>query len=229
MSKTVTVYADPISQPSRSVIIFCKAAKIPHKVHPIRFQAREHKSPEFLEITPMGTVPAVVDSDGIVIRDSAAAFRYLATKFDVAEHWIPRANAEACARVDEYLHWHHMNTRLASVEYFWQAFLLPRMKGLEVEADKEKKLRRRLIRVAQNLERIFLRNSKFISGNEVSVADLAACCELEQCSVAGLELKKEVPALGAYMERVRLRLAPHYDDVHKDLYEMRRDMMQSKI
>jgi hypothetical protein len=65
---------------------------------------------------------------------------------------------------------------------------------------------------------------KYIAGSDpegvISVADILACCELEQTSMAGYDVRKDRPILTEYMDRVKADLNPHYDDVHKVVYMM---------
>jgi len=44
--------------------------------------------------------------------------RYVAVKFNMAEHWYPRADAHTQARVDEFLHWQHLCVRKPTIEVF---------------------------------------------------------------------------------------------------------------
>ena len=48
---------------------------------------------------------------------SAAIMRYLVSKYNLPDHWYP-SNPECRARVDEYLDWHHTNTRAGAAGYF---------------------------------------------------------------------------------------------------------------
>ena len=43
--------------------------------------------------------------------------RYLVSKYNLPDHWYP-ANPERRAKVDEYLDWHHTNTRAGAAMYF---------------------------------------------------------------------------------------------------------------
>jgi len=55
----------------------------------------EHKSAEYLKLSPLGQVPTLVDGD-IVITDSTAALVYLAKKY-AATNWLPEDPAGAAA------------------------------------------------------------------------------------------------------------------------------------
>jgi glutathione S-transferase len=55
----------------------------------------EHKTAEYLELSPLGQVPTLVDGD-IVITDSTAALVYLAKKY-AATNWLPEDPAGAAA------------------------------------------------------------------------------------------------------------------------------------
>ena len=50
---------------------------VPHTLHLLDFDKREHKSPEYLKINPAGVVPALV-IDGQVITEAAAIVMHLA-------------------------------------------------------------------------------------------------------------------------------------------------------
>ena len=63
---------------------------------------------------------------------------------------------------------------------------------------------------------------------QISVADILACCELEQPQMAGYNVREGRPVLAEYMDRVTGLLNPHYDEAHKVLYQMR-DKFGGKI
>lgn len=74
------------------------------------------------------------------------------------------------------------------------------------------------------IEQIWLDNGKknyIAGGDKISVADIVAVCELEQPLMAGFDVRTNRPVLTAYMERIRLELNPHYDDVHQKVYQVR--------
>ena len=53
---TLKIFADLMSQPSRALPLFCRAAKIPHELKELRIQKGEFKSPEISKINPLQTV-----------------------------------------------------------------------------------------------------------------------------------------------------------------------------
>ncbi|WP_026732686.1 glutathione S-transferase family protein [Fischerella sp. PCC 9605] len=61
---------------------------------------REHKSPQFLKLNPLGQIPVLTDED-VVIRDSQAILVYLARKYGT-EEWLP-LEPESMAKVMQWL------------------------------------------------------------------------------------------------------------------------------
>jgi glutathione S-transferase len=106
---SLKVFADLLSQPSRGIYIFCKAANIPFDFKSIRLAKLEHKTEEFAKVNPFQVVPAIEDN-GVNIIESVAILRYLTNTHKVADHWYPKEPL-AQARIDEYLSWQHANTR----------------------------------------------------------------------------------------------------------------------
>lgn len=87
------------------------------------------------------------------------------------------------ARVDEFLEWQHLTLRYGCGTYFMRCWLLP-INGLghmpsedainEIVQEMEKHLK--------TVEKIWLRDTKFVSGNKLSIADLIGASEIEQIS-----------------------------------------------
>ena len=131
-------------------------------------------------------VPLVEDGD-LFINDSCAALRYLATTRKVDEHWYPRQDPVAQVRVDEYLHWHHGNVRMNCMMFFQHRWMLPFMSKRAPDWDAVEEWRKKMNDTLDVFERVWLDGGKkkFITGDKVSVADIMACCEMEQPSITG--------------------------------------------
>ncbi|KAF9623919.1 hypothetical protein IFM89_006646 [Coptis chinensis] len=107
---TLNIYADRMSQPSRAIIIFCKANGIEFEENKVEIFKREHKKPEYLEINPMGQVPSIAHGE-FKLFESHAILSYLACAFPgVADNWYP-ADLRKRAKINSVLDWHHSNLR----------------------------------------------------------------------------------------------------------------------
>ena len=90
------------------------------------------------------------------------------------------------------------------------------------EADVAKQLKI-MTKALDTVESVWLEKgkNKYITGSDkISVADIQACCELEQPSLAGYDVREGRPVLAEYMRRVQEELNPHYDEVHKVVYQL---------
>lgn len=76
-------------------------------------------TPEFRKINPMRKVPAIVDTDNdLALAESHSILKYLAYKFNVPEQWYPRQDYVKQAKINEFLDFHHSNTRKCSFLFF---------------------------------------------------------------------------------------------------------------
>ncbi|XP_048042584.1 glutathione S-transferase theta-1-like [Megalobrama amblycephala] len=106
--QAVKAYLDLVSQACRAVLIFLKDNKIPHTVENIAIRKGQQKTPNS-KLNPMQKLP-VLEDNGFVLTESDAILKYLATAYNVPEHWYLKL-PEKRARVDEYTAWNHANTR----------------------------------------------------------------------------------------------------------------------
>jgi glutathione S-transferase len=183
-----------------------------------------HKTPEYTKINPFQVVPAITDN-GIPIIESCAILRYLAFTRDVDDHWYPK-NPLLQSKVTSYLDWQHLNTRWNCARYFQVSWLIPMMTQEPIDKTAQGTFLSQMENTLKDIEQIWLEGGKrkYIAGPDgegaISVADIMACCELEQPSMAGYDVRKGRPILEEYMNRVKEDLNPHYDDVHKVVYMM---------
>ena len=157
--------------------------------------------------------------DGKPLVESLAIMRYLASTQPIEDHWYPK-DPYSRAKVDEYLEWQHNNTRLNCVMYFQTKWLIPSMTQSSPNEKRVQSFKGKMETNLQEIENIWLDGGKknFIAGDELSVADIWACCELEQPSMAGYDVREGRPIIDQYMARVKEGLNPHYDDLHKMVY-----------
>ncbi|XP_041792578.1 glutathione S-transferase theta-2 isoform X2 [Chelmon rostratus] len=176
--RLVEVYLDLLSQPCRAIHILLNCNKVPHTVRPVALRKGENRTPDFTKLNPMQKVPVMVDN-GFVLTESDAIMKYLATKYDIPEHWYPR-QPERRARVDEYTAWHHNNTRPHAAKVFILEVLLPAQSGSQVDEVRLTRALSELDDTLDKLESMFLGRQPFLCGDDITVADLLAICELMQ-------------------------------------------------
>ncbi|NNL85871.1 MAG: glutathione S-transferase family protein [Myxococcales bacterium] len=178
------VYGVPNSQPVRAVLWLCLLKGLPFELR-MTSQDRHAKRPEYLDaINPRGTIPAI-DDGGVVLWESHAIMIYLCEKHGWTDYWP--ADLVHRARVNQYLHFHHRNTR--ELVQSWSQALWPTVFGVE-DPDEGWLLRNTFVGVPNNeavargaLEVIesLLATSGFIAGGTgPTLADLSAYEELGQ-------------------------------------------------
>ncbi len=79
------------------------------------------------------------------------------------------------------------------------------------------------------IETVYLKDRDYICGDDITIADLLAVCELMQPMAAGEDIFPGHDKLRMYMERVKARLQPHFDEAHKFIYRLRDINAQSRI
>jgi glutathione S-transferase len=212
--KPISVFVDMMSQPSRTVVWFCKLTNIPHEVKLIQISKGEHKKPEYLRVHPLGKVPAIEDlNTNLCLFESHAILRYLAQQYHAPEHYYPSNNFVLRAKIDQYLDWHHSNTRASLARYFQVKFLMPRT-GKSVEPKVAEKTTSDLETTLDQLENIWLKDHRFLAGDKISIADLSCYGEIANLYPTKYDLKKR-PKLANWISE--LEKLPHYDEVHSIL------------
>ncbi|HKP61518.1 MAG TPA: glutathione S-transferase family protein [Polyangiales bacterium] len=90
MSDEITFYTNPMSR-GRIAHWMLEEVNVPYRLQVLDFDKREHKTPEYLAINPMGKVPTIVHR-GVVVTEAAAICAYLADAFPKAELAPPIAD-----------------------------------------------------------------------------------------------------------------------------------------
>ena len=108
------------------------------------------------------------------------------------------------AKVDEYLDWHHNGLRLGAGGFFFRKYISPFTgKPAPKEAIEESLM---ILKKSLNLmETYWLKdeNQLYLIGNEISIADLSAACELAQTRAASeLKLVSEYPKVTKWLNRM---------------------------
>ena len=68
------------------------------------------------------------------------------------------------------------------------------------------------------MEEHFLKETKFVNGDQISIADLLAVCELTQLWMTDEDVTADRPRIAQWIADVKSTLSPHFDEVHKMVY-----------
>ncbi|XP_059909119.1 glutathione S-transferase theta-2 isoform X2 [Gadus macrocephalus] len=197
------VYLDMLSQPCRALHILLSFNKVPFTIRTVALRKGEQKTPEFTSLNPMQKVPVLVDN-GFVLTESVAILKYLVTKYSLPEHWYP-SQPERRAKV-----------------------LIPRMTGSAVDGLRVERALAELKDTLDMLESMFLKRQPFLCGDDITLADLLAVCELMQPLGGDRDVLSDRPKLQRWRSRVQSALGESFDDAHSVLYKLR-DNFKSKL
>eukprot|EP01120_Amphizonella_sp_Union-15-10_P000835 TRINITY_DN1086_c0_g3_i1.p1 TRINITY_DN1086_c0_g3~~TRINITY_DN1086_c0_g3_i1.p1 ORF type:complete len:224 (+),score=27.92 TRINITY_DN1086_c0_g3_i1:122-793(+) len=212
MSRSVPqLYGDLMSQPTRAVYWFCLLNDIKFQFMPIHITKGEQLKSEFKKINPHGKVPAI-DDNGFKVNESHTILRYLKQKYSAQDHWYP-SDLNERTKVDEYLDWHHLNTRASAAGLFRLKFLLP-MLGKEVPENRIKPAQDQLVKTLEEIDTVFLSSRPYLCGDNISIADLLCFSELKQLDILDFDFSS-FPHVKEWQNK--LEKLPHFDQVHKIL------------
>ena len=113
-----------------------------------------------------------------VLTESHAILRYLCEKFGVADHWYPKEMKKR-AKMDQYLDWHHTYLRYGCAGLVFKTHFGPKFFKLQY-SEEEVNQAHIAFKSAMTLINTWLSTQKYICGDQISIADLLACCEIWQ-------------------------------------------------
>ncbi|KRT79584.1 Glutathione S-transferase, partial [Oryctes borbonicus] len=215
---SLKLYYDLMSQPSRSLFILLKHYNIPFQPVLTSIGKGENTTEEFRKISKFQKLPAVEDN-GFPMTESIAILRYLARTQNLPESFYPK-DAKEQFKVDEYLEWQHQNIRYFLSMYFFTKWLIPNRFKKPPNERAIASAEQQMIDCLNGFETVWLAKGPFLTGNDITAADLWAACEIEQPRICGYDPREGRPALKAWIERVKKNFNPTYDKAHGPLYKV---------
>ncbi|MFL6606270.1 MAG: glutathione S-transferase family protein [Steroidobacteraceae bacterium] len=187
------------SQNGWKVRVLLGLLKIPYNSRLVSIFEGESHTPGFLTLNPAGAVPVLQLEDGRAIAESNAILVYLAA----GSAFLP-ADRYQRAKVMQWLFFeqYHIEPVIGSLRFWTLTERLGRNQGL-VPAKREAGAR-----TLAAMDRS-LADTRFLVGNDFSIADIAAYAYSHRAEDCGLPLA-DYPAVSAWAERVRDSIGPDY-------------------
>jgi glutathione S-transferase len=221
----LTVYGDHISQPTRSVMLFCMLNKILFNFVYINLGKGEHYTEEYKKINPWSKVPCirVTQKDGIdkVIKESCTILRFLSGYYKVDNKWYSPNNIFRQSMINEWLDWHHSNSRYILSNAVFREVFLPNLIKAGVQRDVPD-TKARIPKLLAFLDKQFQQRD-FIVDNEMSIADLIISCEINQLELIGFDFNG-YPSLKRYLDK--LNALPEMKEVNEMLFKLKGRLLE---
>lgn len=158
-------------------------------------------TPDFLRINPIGLIPAVID-DGVVLRESNAIVRYLATKHGA--HDIYPQDPVQRAHVEQWMDWANYETSISLRGAFLGGMLNepPWNNPWFIETG-----RKQITKEVGQLEEHFSTTGPYVCGASFTVGDIPIGLVVNRWFCLTFDDKPHYPAVAAYYEKLTERPA----------------------
>ncbi|CAI5719203.1 unnamed protein product [Hyaloperonospora brassicae] len=209
----LTLYANLVSQPSRSVAWVLKVKGVDYDLVTVNPGTDFIKSDEFHAMNPNGLVPVIKDDD-FVLSEGMAILQYLCDKYDWTgpDDLYPK-ELKVRAKINEFLHWHHTNTRLFTINLLRPEFAKKLKTASPEDLAALEKKDALIEKVFGLLEKLLVK--EYVAQTDFpTIADYTAYCEIDQLEVMGYDLSK-YPKVCAWTARMRSQ--PFDDEIHEAL------------
>lgn len=214
----VILYGVPFSQPVRAVMWLLLYKRMPFDmvlINPGSKGDNGSRSPSFLAKNPGGTIPTIEEPEtGFVLGEAHAILCYLANKHGWADVYPVEPSRRAA--VDWYLHYHHRNVRDASI-----GLVAPRIrKDLNIPEATQQAALATLSNALRVLDSGWLAQSRFLTGDVVTLADFAAYVEIGQLQPCFTNVYDfaAFPNVQRWLDE--MKHVDSHDDVHTVLREL---------
>lgn len=205
--KPPTLYVFHLSPPCRAVLMTAKLAGISLELKVINLLKEEQKEEAFLKINPDHKVPTLVVDGVITLWESRAIMQFLIDYYTPNNSLYPRDPIKR-AKIDRMLQYD-----LSSVFPPVREYVVPQLlEKKDADAEKEKEV----VKVLDYLENI-LKESHFIAGKEVTIADLSITANLSLLEIIGWDFERW-PKVTRWRSNIRFQVAL-YDEINSAVME----------
>lgn len=189
------IYGDSRSGNCYKLKLLCAELGMDFDWQEVDILAGDTRTPEFLAMNSNGKIPLLVLPDGRCLAESNAILCFLA---DGSEYF--RGDAFARAAVLQWLFFEQYSHEpyIATSRFIIQYLGSPPDRQTELEQKKQGGYKALGV-LEQQLEK-----SDYLTGNELSIADVALFAYTHVAAEGGFDLGN-FPAIGAWIERIRMR------------------------
>ena len=186
----IKLYRHPLSGHCHRVELMLALLDLPYETIDIDLVNGEHKTPEFLAISPWGQVPALEDN-GLHLADSNAIIVYLEKKYNDGYDWIP-SSPEGAAQVQRWL-------SIAAGEIFSGpcSVRLVKLFGMDLDYDLAKQKTETFFAYLED----YLADKTFLIDDAISLADVASYSYISHVPEGGVSLAP-YPSIRAWLARI---------------------------
>ena len=150
---------------------------------------KEFLTPEFKSINPLQKIPYLVHND-LKIGESAAIITYLADHFQIDTQWYPK-DLKLRAKINSYLHWHHIGLRHRIDEYLQAKVIWPIVFDMHHLNDQWEKWLIIGVDNALNDLQELIEPTGFVAGTQVaSIADVFAYTQITMLELLEIGLER---------------------------------------
>ncbi|HIF64423.1 MAG TPA: glutathione S-transferase family protein [Deltaproteobacteria bacterium] len=195
------LYVDRLAPNARRVLMFVAEKTIELSIVEVNVAEDEHRSDDFLAMNPLGQVPVLELSNGSCISESMAICRYLDESFPQTALFGLGAEQRAIV---------HMWSRRVELGLFVAAVDLghhsnPAFRGQFEQVPAYAELCRASIARSCELLDTQLKTTRFVAGDEFSVADIVAYCGVELARLWEATPGTALQSLGRWQQETAAR------------------------
>jgi glutathione S-transferase len=217
-TRPVILYGVPFSQPVRAVMWLMLYKRTPFEmvlINPGSKGETGSRNPAYLAKNPGGTIPTIEEPDtGFVLGEAHAIMCYLSNKHGWDD--VYPVDYRLRAEVDWYLHYHHRNVRDASI-----GLVAPKIrKDLDIPEATQRAARATLTNALHTLESGWLAESRYVTGEQLTLADFAAYVEIGQLQPGFTNVYDFAPFPNVRRWLEQMKQVEGHDDVHVVLAEI---------
>ncbi|KAM3962900.1 glutathione S-transferase epsilon 3 [Aphomia sociella] len=188
----IKIHKLDISPPARIAMMACEIHGVSAEMIDVKLEEGEHKTPQFLKLNPLHTIPVLEDGN-FVLHDSQAILIYLTEVYAKDDSWYPK-DVKQRALVNQKLFFNDSTLfkRLRDITYY-------------VIVEGVKDVRQRLyddVEEAYGFLEEFLSRTKFLAADHMTIADVAAIASVTSLMVIHPHDGKKYPKTVAWVREM---------------------------